>query len=99
MDKYLNKVFQVQEPQSSWEEVKRNLNTWWFQEDMADIRIICQDRKIYGVRILLALAYPSLKEVLAGRDDEDGITLIMPDYTAREIEERVKLLIEGGFKV
>ena len=52
---------------------------------MADIRVICQDRIIWGVRILLALAYPSLKEVLAGRDDEDGLTLIMPDYTAREI--------------
>ena len=42
---------------------------------MADIRIICQDRIIWGVRILLALAYPSLKDVLAGRDDEDGLTL------------------------
>ena len=40
----------------------------------------------------------SLKEVLAGRDDEDGLTLIMPDYTAREIEDRVKLLIEGDFR-
>ena len=66
---------------------------------MADIRVICQDRIIWGVRILLALAYPSLKEVLAGRDDEDGLTLIMPDYTAREIEDRVKSLIEGNFKV
>ena len=37
--------------------------------------------------------------MLAGRDDEDGLTLIMPDYTAREIEDRVKSLIEGNFKV
>ena len=50
---------------------------------------------MWGVRILLALAYPALIPVLQGRDEED-ISLLMPSYSQKEITSRVRDVVRDA---
>jgi hypothetical protein len=79
---------------SPWRDYQSVLESWWEQEDFRDTRLVCGDTVLWGMRLLLALAYPALSQVLQGRDDED-ICLIMPEFTSVQVTSRISDLLRG----
>ena len=49
-----------------------------------DVTMACNDGRMQSARVLLALAYSPLMEVLKNREDEQ-LWLIMPDFSQAEI--------------
>ena len=66
-----------------------------------DCKLRCKEGKVVSsVRILLALAYPTMMEVLKEReDDEEELVLILPDFQAEEVNTRFDDLFRGKIKL
>ena len=60
-----------------------------------DVTLACSDGKIQCSRVLLALAYSPLAEVLKNREEET-LVLIMPDFGHAEIGKLLKTLVENN---
>ena len=56
---------------------------------VTDTQVVTDDGIFEIGRVLIALAIPSLKGVLLGRDD-DKLTLIMPGFTKSEIYSSIE---------
>lgn len=63
-----------------------------------DVVMVCQDSRISGSRLLLALAYPLLTEILKGRD-EDELVLLLPDFLTQEVTDMVTDFLEERLNV
>ena len=66
-----------------------------------DCKLRCKEGKVVsGVRVLLALAYPTMMEVLKERgDEEEDLVLILPDFQAEEVQTRMDDLFNGRIKL
>ena len=66
-----------------------------------DCKLRCKDGQIVsGVRVLLALAYPTMMKVLKERrDEEEDLVLILPDFQAEEVRARMDDLFKGRIKL
>ena len=66
-----------------------------------DCKLRCKEGQVVsGVRVLLALAFPSMMKVLKERgDEEEELVLILPDFNAEEVRTRMDDLFKGKIKL
>ena len=60
-----------------------------------DVTLVCSDGKMQCSRVLLALAYSSLVEVLKNREEETPV-LIMPEFGQTEIRKLLKTFVDNN---
>ena len=69
------------------------------QEDTyKDVMLVCKDEVIWGVRVLLALAYPLMAEVLKERSEQKELVVFLPDFKSQEVKARVEEILTSGIK-
>ena len=64
-----------------------------------DVMLACQDEVIWGVRVLLALAYPLMAEVLKERSEQEELVVFLPDFKSQEVKDRVQEILTSGIKI
>ena len=63
-----------------------------------DVMVVCKDNTVWGPRVILALAYPLMAEILRDRNEDKELVLILPDFTAQEVNTRVEEFLCGHIK-
>ena len=63
-----------------------------------DVKVVCKDNTVWGPRVILALAYPLMAEILRDRNEDKELVLILPDFTAQEVNTRVSEFLCGDIK-
>jgi len=59
------------------------------QENFQDVRMVCQDGEVRGARLVLALAFPHMEEVMEEREEEE-LVLILPHMQVVEVTNRLE---------
>ena len=61
-----------------------------------DVTLVCADSKVRGAKLLLAITFPHMKEMLKERREEEMV-VIMPDIKAEEVNNKlVDFLLNGN---
>ena len=69
------------------------------QEDTyQDVMLVCKDEIIWGVRVLLALAYPLMAEVLKEKSEQKELVVLLPDFKSLDVKSRVEEFLTSGIK-
>jgi len=68
------------------------------QENFQDVRMVCQDGEVRGARLVLALAFPHMEEVMEEREEEE-LVLILPHMQVVEVTNRLKDFLKYTPKV
>ena len=63
-----------------------------------DVVLVCKDEVIWSVRVLLALAYPLMAEVLKERSEQKELVVFLPDFKSQEVKARVEEILTSGIK-
>ena len=63
-----------------------------------DVMVVCKDNTVWESRVILALAYPLMAEILRDRNEDKELVLILPDFTAEEVNTRVAQFLSGNIK-
>ena len=74
------------------------LETLTDHEAYQDVMLVCEDKKVAGTRMLLALAIPHMGEVLGERQEEEGLTLLLPQFKASEITNAIDNFLRAEIK-
>ena len=67
-------------------------------EAYQDVMLVCADKKVPGTRLLLALAIPHMGELLR-KDQEEDVTLLLPQFKASEITNTVDEFLRSSLQV
>ena len=67
-------------------------------EAYQDVMLVCADKKVPGTRLLLALAIPHMGELLR-KDQEEDLTLLLPQFKASEISNAVDEFLRSNLQV
>ena len=68
------------------------------QENFQDVRMVCQDGEVRGARLVLALAFPHMEEVMEEREEEE-LVLILPHMQVTEVTNRLEDFLKYTPKV
>ena len=68
------------------------------QENFQDVRMVCQDGEVRGARLVLALAFPHMEEVMEEREEEE-LVLILPHMQVAEVTNRLEDFLKYTPKV
>ena len=68
-------------------------------QQFCDTRLTCSDGEIRAPSAVVALAYPSLYNILMELENTDSIILILPEFRLSEVETRIMSRIRCGLKV
>ena len=60
-----------------------------------DVTLVCSDSKVRGARLLLAMTFPHMKELLRERREEEMV-VIMPDTKAEEVNNKLADFLFNG---
>ena len=70
----------VTNSQSVQSEIQETLTRSAVQDYYKDVKVVCKDNTVWGPRVILALAYPLMAEILRDRNEDMELVLILPDY-------------------
>ena len=84
------------------EEEKQPLAEFWNslvclaqKADYQDVALVCGDGRVRGARMLLAMVFPHMKNMLRERSEEE-VVVIMPDTGADEVNSKIADFLTGG---
>ena len=84
--------------QSVQSEIQEMLTSSAVKDYYMDVMVVCKDDTVWGSRVILALAYPLMAEILRDRNEDKELVLILPDFTAQEVNTRVEEFLCGNIK-
>ena len=68
-------------------------------QQFCDTRLTCSDGEFRAPHAVVALAYPSIYNILMELENTDSIILILPEFQLSEVETRIMSRIRCGLKV
>ena len=63
-----------------------------------DVTLVCSDSRLRGARLLLAITFPYMKELLKERREEEMV-VIMPDTKAEEVNNKLADFLINGNRI
>ena len=63
-----------------------------------DVMIVCEDDTVWGPKVILALTFPLMAEILREREEEKELVLLLPDFTVKEVNTRIEQFLYGFVK-
>ena len=76
----MNDQMIITNTQSIKSEIQAMLTRSAVQDYYKDVMVVCKDNTVWGPRVILALAYPLMAEILRDRNEDMELVLILPDY-------------------
>jgi len=90
--------FKITNTQSAVTDIHKTLSKLAVKHCYKDVKLICCDDTIWSVRVILALVYPHMADILKDRNQEKELVLILPDITAEEVITKVEQFLQGKIK-
>ena len=94
---YLENVL-ITNIQSAENDLKLALASLATKDCYKDVRLECKNGSLWGVRVILALAYPFMADLIRDREQQKELVLLLPDFTVEEVDARLEEFLAGRIK-